>query len=112
LEVLWEGQDATSGNVRWALSRQWGDAGEAFPADSLFYVNDANITTDLKYLNVARFTEINGSGKVVGGVIKGSCTRNSTSASDTYNSKNAYFHDIRLVYPVDRPAGMRTSTAK
>lgn len=112
IAAMWEGQDATAGNVRWQLGRQWADIGEAFPNDSTLYVNDANITTGTKYLNIAYFAQINGAGYKVNSVIKGMLARNSSNVDDTYTSKDAYLHDIILIYPVDRAAGMRNYNAK
>jgi hypothetical protein len=103
IALLWQGQDKTAGNVYWGYSHQWANQSQAFPSDSLKYVADANLESDLKQLNIAYFAAINGAGKQVRSTIKGQILRNSPSATDTYNSKQAYLFDALLIYPSDKP---------
>jgi len=107
--VHWVGEDNTAGSVRWGLEYSWANIGDAFPATSTIYIDDANGDTDVHAM--ASFAAITGTGKTISSMLICRLFRNSSNAADTFTSKSAYLLEFDIHYQKDT-LGSRTETAK
>lgn len=96
----WVGEDNTVGNVAWQLSYSWANMLDAFPTETLLTSVDANSTT-LDYHNMAHFSNVVGTGKMISSMLLCELRRNSSNVLDTFAGKDAYLLEIDIHFQMN-----------
>lgn len=99
--VHWMPPDATDADVAWKLTYNWSNIGDTFSTTAQTSTIIANTGAKAWKHSMASFPKLSGKGKKISSMITCMLQRNSSNASDTYTSTDAYFMEIDFHYQVD-----------